>query len=368
MSVKSQLTLGWKTRNFAVLLLIVLGAMLFAASKSEPGFEPLPAPVSDNAVASVKSGSETLVFSLMGIGAKKTWDAINNTAYMMNPGSKTRAWSATHPVPGTAGRIAAAAVGARGLVFLLGGYVVDAEGGETTLRDLNIYFPEEDLWYRGEDLPVAVDDSIAGVYRDRYIYLIGGWSKNGSVRDVQVYDIEKKKWLQASPIPGIPVFGHAGALVDDTIVYVDGAYKNPAGNSPKYVTSDECWMGKIDRHDPTRIQWTQLPNHPGKARYRIAAGGSAKDQKIYFAGGTDNPYNFNGIGYNGVPSEPSPVTFAFNLRTGKWEAIDEEVSDPTMDHRGLVVLPQGLLIIGGMEKGQQVTARVQVLRKAANTK
>jgi hypothetical protein len=84
---------------------------------------------------------------------------------------------------------------------------------------------------------------------------------------------------------------------------------------------------------------------------------------VYFSGGTDNPYNFNGIGYNGQPSAPSPTTFALNLRTGKWETISESTPNPTMDHRGLIVLPQGLLIVGGMDKNQQVTSRVAVLPK-----
>ena len=127
-------------------------------------------------------------------------------------------------------------------------------------------------------------------------------------------------------------------------------------------------MGKIDHHDLTKIQWTKLPNHPGTARYRIAAGGSEKDQKIYFSGGTDNPYNYNGIGYNGEPAEPSPVTFAFNLRTGKWETINLHTPQPTMDHRGLVAIPEGLVIMGGMEKGQQVTSRVTILPKPGKTK
>ena len=122
-------------------------------------------------------------------------------------------------------------------------------------------------------------------------------------------------------------------------------------------------MGKIDHHDPAKIQWTKLPNHPGTARYRIAAGGSEKDQIIYFSGGTDNPYNYNGIGQNGVPAEPSPVTFAFSLRSGKWGNLNENTPDPTMDHRGLLVIPQGLVIIGGMEKGQRVTPRVAILAK-----
>jgi N-acetylneuraminic acid mutarotase len=227
--------------------------------------------------------------------------------------------------------------------------------------DVSVYDPLSDRWYRGSDTPVPVDDSVIGVYQDRYIYLVSGWSNNDAVRNVQVYDGAKDKWLQATPIPGTPVFGHAGALVNDTIVYVDGAHRNPAGSQPKYVASDECWMGKIDHHDPAKIQWSKLPSHPGNARYRIASGGSEKDQKIYFSGGTDNPYNYNGIGYDGHPSEPVAVTFAFNLRTGKWETLNQKTPNPTMDHRGLLVAPHGLVIIGGMEKGQQVTSRVTVL-------
>jgi hypothetical protein len=89
---------------------------------------------------------------------------------------------------------------------------------------------------------------------------------------------------------------------------------------------------------------------------------------IYFSGGTDNPHSFNGIGYNGQPSEPSPVTFAFNLRSSKWEVVNENTPNPSMDHRGLVVTPQGLAIIGGMEKGQQVTPRVTLLPKQSRAK
>jgi hypothetical protein len=346
-------------KHLGLVLLIALAGLLFAAPL--PKFEPLPAPVSDNAVASVKTRGSLLLFSMMGMGAKKTWDAASNAAYSLDP--DTGKWSEVHSVPGTAGRIAAVAVGARDHIFLFGGYVVDGQGGETTVPDVNVYEPLGDRWFRAEDIPVPVDDSVAGVYRDRYIYLVSGWSKKEAVRDVQLYDAQKNIWSKATPLPGTPVFGHAGALVGDTIVYVDGARKNPAGDQPKYVASEECWMGKIDHHDPAKIQWSKLPNHPGSARYRIAAGGSEKDRTIYFSGGTDNPYNYNGIGYNGVLSEPSPVTFAFSLRSGKWETINANTPNPTMDHRGLLVIPEGLVIAGGMEKGQQVTSKVAVLSK-----
>jgi N-acetylneuraminic acid mutarotase len=343
---------------------LFLGAHLQAAE--EPKLSPLPAPVSNNAVAISHDDYGSRIFSFMGIGPKKTWDAITNSAYEMDPGSGK--WTEKRPVPGVAGRLAASAVALHDQVFIFGGYVVDAQGGETTVSDLNVFVPVEDRYYRGKDIPVPVDDAVVGLYRDRYIFLIGGWStpKGDAVRNVQVYDTDKDTWMQATPIPGTPVFGHAGAIIGDTIVYVDGAYKNPSGPNPKYVASSECWMGKIPKKgDITKIEWTKLPAHPGNAHYRIAAGAGTLEKKaarIYFSGGTDNPYNYNGIGYNGQPAEPSPITFAFNVHTGEWETISENNPDPTMDHRGLLVTHRGLVIVGGMEKGQQVTARVSVVK------
>jgi N-acetylneuraminic acid mutarotase len=341
-----------------VLVCLLLAATLQAAD--EPKVSPLPAPVSNNAVAISHEGGNRAIFSFMGIGPKKTWDAITNQAYQLDLSSGK--WKEVRPVPGVAGRLGASAAALHDQVFLFGGYVVDGQGGETTVSDLNVFVPIENRWYRGADVPVPVDDSVLGVYRDRFLYLVGGWSKIDAVRNVQVYDTEKDRWTQATPIPGTPVFGHAGAIVGDTIVYVDGAYKNPSGSNPKYLASSECWMGKITKGDITKIEWTKLPDHPGAARYRIAAGAAEKEGKIYFSGGTDNPYNYNGIGYNGQPAEPSPLTFAFNLRSGKWETVSENTPDPTMDHRGLLVAPHGLVIVGGMEKGQQVTAKVRVVK------
>ena len=340
----------------------------------EPKLSPLPAPVSNNAVAISHDEGGPRIFSFMGIGPKKTWDAISTSAYEMDP--STGKWTEKRPVPGVAGRLAASAVALHDQVFIFGGYVVDAQGGETTMSDLNVFVPVENRYYRGQDMPVPVDDAVVGVFRDRYIYVIGGWStaKNEAVRNVQIYDTDKDTWMQATPIPGTPVFGHAGAILGDTIVYVDGAYKNPYGSNPRFVASRECWMGKIPKKgDFTKIEWTNLPVHPGNARYRIAAGAGLvekKDSRIYFSGGTDTPYNYNGIGYNGRPAEPSPVTFAFNVYTEEWETVEEDTPEPTpptMDHRGLLVARDGLVIVGGMEKGQQITSKVTVVKPAGRT-
>lgn len=55
------------------------------------------------------------------------------------------------------------------------------------------------------------------------------------------------------------------------------------------------------------------------------------------------------------------MSFAFNDYTGEWETISQDNPEPTMDHRGLLVTRRGLVIVGGMEKGQQVTAKVTVV-------
>ena len=146
---------------------------------------------------------------------------------------------------------------------------------------------------------------------------------------MQIYDTDKDVWMEGTPLPGTPVFGHAGAIIGDTIIYVDGAYKNPNGANPKYVASTECWMGKLPdskKGDVTKIRMDEAARAPRQralSHRRWCRSRWKKNGKIYFSGGSDNPYNYNGIGYNRKPSEPSPVTFAFNTYTQKWETINE---------------------------------------------
>jgi len=321
---------------------------------------PLPEPVSNNAVAALKSHGDWVLYSLMGIGSARTWDAITSKAFISEAGLEK--WYPLRQVPGTAGRIAAVAAGVHDHVYLLGGYVADASGRAQAVPDVNIFDPGTEHWLRGSDMPVPVGDTVLGVYRDRYIYLVGGRSNQGEVASVQLYDSEKGKWQQATPMPAA-IFGHAGALVDDTIIYIDGAYVDRSGPQPKLVMSDQCWMGKIDHHDPARIQWSKISSHPGPARYRIAAGASDKDDKIYFSGGSAEPYGYKGIGYEGKAVEPSPVTFDFDLRTGKWETINPNTPNPVMDEHQLLVFPDALVLLGGIDKGQQISSRATILSK-----
>src|SRR5260370_23779998 len=96
----------------------------------EPKLSPLPAPVSNNAVAISHDDYGSRIFSFMGIGPKKTWDAITASAYEMDPG--TGKWTEKRAVPGVAGRLAASAVEAHEPVLFFLRYCVDPLGGGTT--------------------------------------------------------------------------------------------------------------------------------------------------------------------------------------------------------------------------------------------
>jgi hypothetical protein len=72
-----------------------------------------------------------------------------------------------------------------------------------------------------------------------------------------------------------------------------------------------------------------------------------------FAGGTDNPYNFDGIGYDGKPAAPSDRVFGWRAADGRWVEIGR-LAEPTMDHRGLAETADGFVVVGGMDAGRRV--------------
>jgi len=344
-------------------LTVVIALLLSVAAQGEDEqkkIPPMPVAVSGNAVAGIKGGLE--IFSFMGVGPRRTWDDVTNRVFTLDLAHPK--WREGHTVPGVAGRLGASAAGAKGLVVLMGGYVVDAQDTELTVPDVNVYEPGNRRWSRGKDIPVPVDSAVAGVAHDRFVYLIGGRSANGPVNNVQVYDIEKDSWSQATPFPGTPVFGLAGGLSDENIVIVDGAKQGPEGG-PRYIASDECWLGKIDKKDMNKIEWSKLPAHPGKARVAIAGGGSSHDHRIYFSGGTATPHNYKGVSYDGSPTEISDLTFDYDLHAKKWETVSETTFAARADTRGIVFTPIGPVVIGGMVgKNLAVTAGVtQVPRK-----
>jgi hypothetical protein len=312
---------------------------------------PLPAPVSNNAVAAVDRGDGVSVFSFLGMGASKTWDGVTNAAYRWDVGSAD-GWRTLPPVPGP-GRLASTAQVVDGRVYVLGGYTVAQDGTERSLPDVNVFDPVAESWTRGADIPVPVDDAVSAVWRDSLIVLVSGWHDDGNVSNVQWYDPAADRWTQGSPIPGTPVFGHTGALVGDHLLYLDGA--KVVEGAPRFALDTAAWLGNVDPSDPHTVEWTAFPEHPLPGLYR-AAGGNVGGVML-FVGGTDNPYNFDGIGYDGVPSRPIRQVLAYAPGAGAWRNLAAPPL-PSMDHRNLGVAGGAVFLVGGMEEGQAVSSKV----------
>lgn len=175
---------------------------------------------------------------------------------------------------------------------------------------------------------------------------------------MQRYDVVTDTWVQATPIPGNAVFGHAGGIVGNRIVYCDGvAIQAFNDQSRDFVANDECYLGIIDGSLGRRIDWRRVSSHPGLPRYRMAAAGMESLNAVVFIGGSENPYNYDEIAYNGEPSEPAVGGLLFDLDSMSWRRLS--FSGPaTMDHRGLIPYGDRWLTVGGMLAGQEVTNKV----------
>lgn len=322
----------------------------------------LPAPVTNNAVAAVETADGVSVFSFLGMDASKEHTGVTAVAYRWDVG--TDAWRDLPSVPGV-GRLASTAQVVDGKIYVIGGYTVAADGSESSVPDVNIFDPETESWSRGANIPLPTDDAVSGVWRDSLIVLVSGWHDVDNVTAVQIYDPAQDRWSEATPIAGAPVFGHTGAIVGDVIAYVDGVRTD--GTDPRFVMDEASWHGEISPNDPTAISWEPVEHHPGVPLYR-AAGGSVGAIAI-FVGGSENPYNYDGIGYDGQPSEPIRQVLAYVESAHEWRRLSAPPV-ATMDHRTLGVAGGMVFLVGGMEHDQRVSdgvwyAEVDVLLRSS---
>lgn len=310
----------------------------------------LPQPVANNAVAGLVVDGRPEVYSFLGLDSTRIWSGVGSWAFrwrMDEPG-----WTVLPPVPGP-GRLAATAQAVAGRVYVFGGYTVDSTGAEASLPNVDVFDPRTDQWFSGAPIPVPVDDAVSGVWADSLIYLVSGWHNESNVPDVQIYDVAGDRWSAADRIPGPPVFGHTGGISNDLIVYVDGA--EVVSGSPRYRLAPSSWLGVLTPEEPGRVEWTRLAPHPGPPLYRAASVGLPEG--VLFYGGTGNPYNYNGIGYDGVPAEARTQGFMFRSSDRSWRELPP-LPAPSMDHRGLVHVADRILLVGGMDGRRTVAGRV----------
>lgn len=339
-------------------LTLLINPIVYAATQTQ--LSAIPVPVSNNGVVQVKVNSNWYWISFSGLGTNKGYQDVHNRTFAFDV-SKNK-WLEKSPVPiakpinGLVGRLASVATAIDETAYVFGGYTVAKDHSEVSVPDVYAYHVLSDKYQALAPMPVPVDDTIALPYNNRYIYLISGWHNDGNVNLVQVYDTKTDKWQQASPFPGKAVFGHAGGIVDNTILVCDGVRVDVHLNKRRsYAAETACYRGEIDSQTPHKIAWFKVEHPTGESRYRMAAKGivsNTNNKEIVFIGGSNNPYNYNGIGYNGMPSEPSDQIWRYNIKAAQWLITTTDTA--TMDHRALLELNGELFTLGGMGKKQQV--------------
>ncbi len=336
-----------------------LAAAAACVAVSAATLPDLPEPVSNNAVASTNIRGKTYIASFMGIGPGKQHADIHSKVFMHTLGEF--GWQTLPPVPSQqklSGRIAASAVALNNNFFVFGGFSVHADGSTQTATDSYRLDPVTRRYTKLNDMPVPVDNAVALAYQNRYIYLVSGWSDHGNVNLVQLFDNFTQRWSQATPFPGKPVSGLAGAMVDNQMLLCDGvALQYHADKKRELKAAAACYLGTVGSN-ANQIDWQPIAHPTGSARYRMAGINTKVDGKemMVFIGGSTEPYSYNGIGYNGTPAEPDSKIWVFSAEEKRWlKAAD---TTAVMDLRSLVDINGEVYSAGGMTNSQQVSSKL----------
>lgn len=317
---------------------------------------PMIERVSNNAVTQGLVNNIPYVYSFGGIDSTKIWSGIHLRSFRYNTQADT--WETIPALPDTMGKIAAGASTIKNKIYIMGGYHVFSDGHEISSDKVHIYNPETNSYLAdGSPIPVPIDDHVQAVWRDSLIYVVSGWSNNGNVANVQIYNPSTDTWSAGTPVPNTvnhKVFGASGVIVGDTLYYIGGA--RYANNFPP---SQYLRKGYIDPTDPTNITWTAQAE-PNSKGYRMGA--AEMLGKAYWLGGSDKTYNFNGIAYqNSINVLPLDRIVTYSPLTGNLTAATA-VAPPVMDLRGVAKTDSTTLIIaGGMMGNQEVTNAVFIL-------
>jgi hypothetical protein len=354
-----------------VLIAALAALSLFAQDEPEV-WARLPEPVTNNAVAGAEVDGRMMAYSFAGLHEGKTWRDVTADAYACDLEARTCREMAG--LPDGIGRLASVAVNVGGQIYIFGGYTVAEDGSEASTPEVWRFDPESETYTHITDMPVPVDDTVALPFQDRYIYLVSGWHDTDNIDLVQVYDVEEDRWFEATPFPGAPVFGHAGAIGwpfgPDTELLICGGTivvpPNSEGERRSFVATDSCWSGRIGT-EPGEIDWQSVGPLPGGAFYR-GTGLSLGIGRFAFIGGTMNSFNFNGIGYDGNPSSArADVVIVDVLRSDVCRSSRVDVGSlmvaadagrrelPVMDIRGIVRGGPDIYVLGGMRANQSVS-------------
>lgn len=180
---------------------------------------------------------------------------------------------------------------------------------ELPLEHIWIYFPEEDRWEQGDEIPEPIRRGGAGaaLYKDK-IYMVCGIDyghTSGTTNDFDAYDLKTGQWESLTKAPHIR--DHFPAIVVNDKLYCVGGRNTSVhfeGNFGAFFAATIPW---VDVYDFETEKWLTLKN---QLPYPTAAGGlvEVNNHLIYMGGEGSFPMAYN-------------QTQCLNLESGEWNQL-----------------------------------------------
>lgn len=207
-------------------------------------------------------------------------------------------------------RSAHAVVGSDSAIYVLAG--TDDLG--KPIHDVEVF--NGTVWKKETTLPGQGLNAPTASIVGQKLYVVGGFRvvSNVPTDEVQVYDLKKKEWSTASPLPE-PRGGHVAVVLDDKIHVMGG------GNSASTI-ADHL------EYDPVKDTWKELAPLP---RAEGSPAAVVVDEKIYVIGGRSGLSDFGDV-------------YIYDPETDSWS------DGPSIEPRGTagaVVYCGGIYLFGG---------------------
>jgi N-acetylneuraminic acid mutarotase len=184
---------------------------------------------------------------------------------------------------------------------------------ETPLENIWIYYPEEDKWERGPEIPKARRRGGAGtvIYKDK-LYMVGGIEyghTSGTNNYFDSYDLKTGQWEILTKAPHVR--DHFQAIVVNDKLYCVGGRNTSVHHPNRFGAFFEATIPFIDVYDFNEGKWITLKE---ELPYPSAAGGIVElGNKLIYMGGEGK---FKHAYYK---------TQCLDLETGKWKQLSPMV-------------------------------------------
>jgi len=226
--------------------------------------------------------------------------------------------------------------------------------GGRRINPTSVFDTKTNSWTEKSPTPVEIHHFQPVTIRQT-IYLVGamtgGWPTEKPLEKVMVYSPETDEYKYTHMIPADRRRGGAGAVVYNNKIYLLGGIVN--GHMDGYKT----WF---DEYDPQTGEWKVLPDAP-----------IARDhfQSVVIG---DKLYAFAGRNTSKRTNQDMALTIehgnVFDFKTGKWEAVTNDLALPTLRAGNSAFNWNDEIVIGGGESTAHVVAHNEIEAYNINAK